>query len=246
MLTDDQIAINNLIAGTAWAIYGAFSLCTIFPGLTLLFIKGRRRLGAKLLAGGIAFAIAGLCVFSVLVTSRDMEQIKQGYEEAQNATVVKTEQKLLTLKHGNHGFQIFPPQDFELEESLSPSGKTFMFSGTKGTKFDSCTFSVMVLDTDKDNQFEPEMMIDSMIAPFRENSFSSSQQKMEPQLINGHRFSGATFSGAIAFFWPVKGFVLATPVKDALFVINAECPKDMYDKVYSTFMDTLKTCKVIN
>jgi TonB family protein len=252
--TNAEIDPVNMLVSFAGLLFLLFGAVSILVGAIFVFLKGKRRIATFLIPAGLGVVVVGLFAPEAYrIYSQDPRAVQQADKEiaegaaaARKAVAKQIGSSPHVFSAGENSFELLPPEGFLLEETPTPFGKAFIFTGPRRADGSAALFAVTVFDP-ASSQDRPSVteMLDMMVAPFREH-LSWFQQHQEKTLnIKGHDFEGVSFSGVQNMFLPISGFFYAAPIGKNVLVVNGQDDSSHYVHSASLFMKTFSTLKIL-
>jgi hypothetical protein len=172
--------------------------------------------------------------------------IRQGYQAGLRTPSVKTEHKMQTFNSGKHSFELTPPEDYSLQDTPCPGGRAFVFSGPRRKDGKSAVMSIAILSESKKEQLPPvDIMLDSMLDPFRKHLFDYKEHKEEPITVNGNSYEGMSYAGAVGTVFPIRGCFFVARVRDVMVIVSGQDSATFYNTTLSEPMKAFGTLKIL-
>ncbi|MBS1956428.1 MAG: hypothetical protein JST89_19735 [Cyanobacteria bacterium SZAS-4] len=159
----------------------------------------------------------------------------------------KSEPYTRTVHCRKHEYELLVPAQYGYSETERPSGKIALLGGPKHEDDKSPAFSLNIVITPEGEKVPPvQIMIDSMLNPFRKHMSDYVETPEMPLTVNGKVFEGATFSGSYAGMYPSTGFVYVNKTDDTFFILFGQDIKSYSALSKPIMMKTVKAFKIIS
>ncbi len=145
----------------------------------------------------------------------------------------------------SHECELLIPAQYGYSEGDRPSGKIILLGGPKHADDKSPVFSLNIVTTPNGEEVPPvQIMIDSMLNPFRKHLSDYIETPEMPLTINGKVFEGATFSGSYSGLFPSSGFVYVNKTHDTFFILFGQDIKSFFAESKPIMMKTVNSFKI--